>query len=162
MTITAIITDMMRILLTTPPVVIAKVVNSIAVVLVLSEVGMTVLSALPVDGILYMIGDGCREHSLSLKDEIATEHFESIVNSTPVVLILAPPLTHFSIRAMSVLLSVSDVPSSLARYVTYLGDSGKQENDSWLMMSLHLAHKTVNFSNIALVISHNLSSLSVL
>ena len=63
-------------------------------------------------------------HSPSLRDEIATEHSESTVISTPFTMILAPPLTQSSIREMREPLSLSEVPSSLARYVTYVGDSG--------------------------------------
>ena len=67
-------------------------------------------------------------HFPSLRDEVATEHSEATVVSTPVIMILAPLLTHSSIREMSEPLSVSEVPSSLAQYVTYVGDSGKQKN----------------------------------
>ena len=56
------------------------------------------------------------EHSGSLREEMATEQWESTVISTPVTMTLAPPpLTQASIREMKELLSVSDVPSSLAR-----------------------------------------------
>ena len=61
---------------------------------------------------------------------------------------------------MSEVLFISEVPSSLARYVTYVGDSGKQANDCLSMMSLvipHSAHEADNKSNTALVISSNFS-----
>ena len=77
--------------------------------------------------VLLVVGSvmgGCiEEYSPSVRDEIATEHSESTVISTPVTTIPAPPLTHSSIREMSEPLSVSEVPSSLARYVTCVGDS---------------------------------------
>ena len=41
---------------------------------------------------------------------------------------------------MSEPLSVSEVPSSLAQYVTDVGDSGKQANDGVSMMSLVIPH----------------------
>ena len=68
-------------------------------------------------------GDGSQSPS-SVSDAIATEHFESTVISTPVTMILAPPLTHSPIREMSEPLSVSEVATSLARYVAYVGDLG--------------------------------------
>ena len=83
-----------------------------------------------------LVEDVVVSHSSSLRDEIATEHSESTVNRTPVTMILGPPLTQSSIREMREPLSVSEVPSSLARYVTYVGDSGLQENDCLSMMSL--------------------------
>ena len=47
---------------------------------------------------------------------MATEQLASIVISTPVTMTLASPLlTQASIREMRELLSVSEVPSSLAR-----------------------------------------------
>ena len=64
------------------------------------------------------------EHSPSLNDEIATAQSVSTVMSTPVTAVVAPPLTQSSIREMREPLPVSEVPSSLARYVTYVGDSG--------------------------------------
>ena len=101
-------------------------------------------------------------HSPSLRDEIATEHLESTVITTPVTVILDPPLTHSSIREMSEPLSVSEVPSSLARYVTDVGDSGEQENAGLSMMSLvmsHSEHEVLSLSNTAWVMSSNLSSV---
>ena len=83
-----------------------------------------------------LVEDVVVSHSPSLRDEIATEHFESTVINTPVTTILGPPLTQSSIREMREPLSVSEVPSSLARYVTYVGDSGKQAKDRVSMMSL--------------------------
>ena len=58
------------------------------------------------------------EHSSSLNDEICTEHLVSTVMISPVTMISAPPLTQSSMREMSEPLSVSEVPWSLARYVT--------------------------------------------
>ena len=76
------------------------------------------------------------EHSGSLREEMATEQWESTVINIPVTMTLAPPpLTQSSIREMRESLSVSEVPSSLARYVTNDGDSSKQENDCVSMMS---------------------------
>ena len=57
------------------------------------------------------------EHSLSLRDEITTEHSESTFIHTPVTTILGPSLAQSSIRVMSESLSVSAVPASLARYI---------------------------------------------
>ena len=84
------------------------------------------------------------EHSGSLREEMATEQWGSTVISIPVTMTLAPPpLTQSSIREMRESLSVSEVPSSLARYVTNDGDSSKQENDGSsrrsLLQSLHEA-----------------------
>ncbi|CAI8015234.1 hypothetical protein GBAR_LOCUS9461 [Geodia barretti] len=65
------------------------------------------------------------EHSGSLREEMATEQWESTVMSTPVMMRLAsPPLTQASIRETREPLSLSEVPSSLARYVRNDGDSG--------------------------------------
>ena len=104
-------------------------------------------------------------HSPSLRDEMATEHSVSTVISTPVTMIVAPPLTQLSSREMKEPLSVSELPPSLARNVTCVGDSGKQANDCLSMMSLlmpHSAHDSVSSSNTALVMSSNFSVLSVL
>ena len=79
---------------------------------------------------------GTLRHSPSLRDEIATEHCGSTLISIPVTMILAPPLTQSSIKEMREPLSVSVVPSSLARYVTYVWDSEEQVNDRLSMMSL--------------------------
>ena len=87
-----------------------------------------------------VVGGCVGEHSPSLRDEIATEHSEFTVISTPVTMILAPPLTHSSIREMSEPLSVSEVPSSLSRYVTYVGDSGKQANVCVIIGTLVLSN----------------------
>ena len=57
-------------------------------------------------------------HSSSLNDETSAEHLVSTVMISPVTMISAPPLTHFSRREMSEPLSVSEVPWILARYVT--------------------------------------------
>ena len=105
------------------------------------------------------------EHSPSLRDEMATEHSASTVISTPVTMIVAPPLTQLSSREMREPLSVSELPPSLARNVTCVGDSGKQANDCLSMMSLlmpHSAHDSVSSSSTALVMSSNFSLVSVL
>ena len=81
---------------------------------------------------VVLVSGGCAvvmEHSPSLRDEMATEHSASTVISTPVTMIVAPPLTQLSSREMREPLSVSELPPSLARNVTCVGDSGKQEND---------------------------------
>ena len=64
------------------------------------------------------------KHSSSLRDEIATGQSGSTSISIPVTEMLGVPLTHFSSREMSEPLSISEVPSSLARYVTYVWDLG--------------------------------------
>ena len=77
------------------------------------------------------------EHSGSLREDMATGQLGSTLISIPVTMTLAPPLlTQSSIREMKESLSDSEVPSSLARYVTNDGDSSKQENDCLSMMSL--------------------------
>ena len=63
------------------------------------------------------------EHSPSLRKEMTTEQCESTVISTPVTMILAPPPTQSSIIETRESLPLSEVPSSLARYVRYEGDS---------------------------------------
>ena len=107
------------------------------------------------------------EHAPSPSDEIATEHSESTVTITPVRVILAPLLTHSSIREMSEPLSVLEVPSSLARYIRCVGDSEKQAIDccSLSMMSLvipHSAHEVVSCCSTAPVISSSVTSLLLL
>ena len=47
-------------------------------------------------------------------------------------MIVKPFLTHSSITEMSDVVFVSEVPTNLARYVTCIGDSGKQANDASL------------------------------
>ena len=84
------------------------------------------------------------EHSGSLREDMATGQLGSTLISIPVTMTLAPPpLTQSSIREMRESLSVSEVPSSLARYVTNDGESSKQENDGSsrrsLLQSLHEA-----------------------
>ena len=163
---------MMKITATTPPiiagivlsvvvVVLSVVVVVLSVVVVVLSVVVVVLSVVVVVlSVVVVVLSVVGEHSPSLRDEIATEHLESTVISTPVTMILAPPLTHSSIREISEPLSVSKVPSSLARYVTYVGDSGTQANDCSSMMSLvipHSAHEAVSCTNIAVVISILLS-----
>ena len=86
---------------------------------VVRSVGVVIVE----EGVGSVSGGCVGEHSPSLREEMATEHSESTVISTPVTMILAPPLTHCSIREISDPLSVSDVPSSLALYLTSLGDS---------------------------------------
>ena len=73
--------------------------------------------------VLLLSTVGGREHSGWSREEMATEQWGSTVINTPVTLTLTPPLTHSSIREMREPLSVSLVPSSLARYVTNDGDS---------------------------------------
>ena len=113
-------------------------------------------------GLEEVVGAVVDEHSPSLRDEIATEHSGSTVIRIPVTDMLGLPLTHFSIREMSESLFVSEVPSSLARYVTYVWEFGKQFNVCMSMMLLvmpHPLHESVSVSNIAFVISSNFSSL---
>ena len=55
------------------------------------------------------------EHSGSSGEVIATEQSESIVILIPVTMRLGSPLTHSSMAEMRVPLSLSEVPSSLAR-----------------------------------------------
>ena len=75
----------------------------------------------------FVIGDSFVGHSGSLGDEMVTEQWGSRVMSTPVTMRLAsPPLTHSSIRETRERLSLSEVPSSRARYVTNDVDSLKQ------------------------------------
>ena len=83
---------------------------------------------------------------------MATEQLASIVISTPATMTLAPPpLTQASIKGMREPLSVSEVPSSLARYVRNDGDSSKQENDCSSNVSLlHSAHPA--FNNICMIL----------
>ena len=93
-----------------------------------------------------------RRHSPSLREEMATEQCESTVISTPVTMTLGPPLTQSSITEMRESLPLSEVPSSLARYVTCEGDSSVQEND-WLpiVSLLHSAQVGLSWSRTALV-----------
>ena len=58
------------------------------------------------DGLSSVAGE---RHSPSLRDVMATVQCESTVISTPVTMILAPPLTQSSIREMREPLSVSGV-----------------------------------------------------
>ena len=75
--------------------------------------------------VVLVVGVGLiSKHSSSLRDEIATGQSASTVISIPVTEMLGLPLTHFSSRVMSESLSVSEVPSSIARYVTYVWDLG--------------------------------------
>ena len=72
-------------------------------------------------GRVVVVGLICK-HSPSLRDEIATGQSGSTVISIPITVMLALPLTHFSSREMSEPLSISEVPSNVARYVTYIWD----------------------------------------
>ena len=95
---------MMSTIATTPPI--------MAAVLSLPAVGRVWVR----EGLGSLGGGEGFEHSGSLREEIVTEHWESTVISTPVTMTLAPPpLTQASIRETRELLSVSEVPSSLAR-----------------------------------------------
>ena len=77
--------------------------------------GLITATTPPMMAVEVLVVGGCvGEHSPSLRDEITTEHSEFTVISTPVTMILAPPLTHSSIREMSEPLSASEVPSSLS------------------------------------------------
>ena len=68
--------------------------------------------------------DGGEHSGCWLREEMATEQWESTVINIPVTVTLAPPpVTHSPIREMMEPLSVSEVPSSLARYVMNAGDS---------------------------------------
>ena len=58
---------------------------------------------------------GLGEHSGPSGEEMATEQSESTVILIPVTMRLVPPLTHSSMAEMRVPLSLSEVPSSLAR-----------------------------------------------
>ena len=81
------------------------------------------------------------EHTGSLREEMATGQLGSTVISIPVTMTLAPPpLTQSSIREMRESLSLSKMPSSLARYVTDDGNSSEQENDCKSMMSSLIPH----------------------
>ena len=103
-------------------------------------------------------------HSLSSTEEIATGHSESNVIRTPVTMTLDPLLTQSSITETSAVLLISEVPFSLARYVTCMGDSEEQENDSESMMSVVMpqsVHESINVSSTVLVTSFNFSSVDV-
>ena len=158
---------------TTPPIMTAvlEVEEVVAVSVVVSMSGgcvgiVVVLSLLVI--LLAVVSGGCvvvMEHSPSLRDEMATEHSASTVISTAVTMIVAPPLTQLSSREMRETLSVSELPPSLARNVTCVGDSGKQAKNCSSMMSLlmpHSAHEAVSSSNTALVMSTNFSFFSTL
>ena len=104
------------------------------------------------------------KHCFSLRDVMATEHSASTVSSIPVTMIVAPPLTQLSSREMREPLSLSELPPSLVRNVTCVGDSVKQANDCLLMLSLpipHSAQETVSSSSTALVMSSNFLIFSV-
>ena len=100
------------------------------------------------------------EHSSSLREDMATGQLGSTLISIPVTMTLAPPpLTQSSIREMRESLSVSEVPSSLARYVTNDGDSSEQENDCVSMMSSQSGQYVFNCCKIADFISSFLCSV---
>ena len=103
------------------------------------------------------------EHSGSLREDIATGQLGSTLISIPVTMTLAPPpLTQSSIREMRESLSVSEVPSSLARYVTNDGDSSKQENDCLSMFSLvHSVHEASSSSKTIALTSSSFGSVRV-
>ena len=103
------------------------------------------------------------EYSGSLREDMATEQLGSTLISIPVTLTLAPPpLTQSSIREMRESLSVSEVPSSLARYVTNDGDSSKQENDCFSMFSLvHPVHEVSSSSKTTALTSSSSCSVRV-
>ena len=107
-------------------------------------------------------GEGL-EHSGSLREEMATEHCESTVISTPATMTLVPPpLNQASIRGMREPLSVAEVPSSLARYVRNDGDTSKQENDcSSNTLLLHSAHPAFNICMTLVSMSFSFCSVSV-
>ena len=110
-------------------------------------------------GVTTDVGVGL-EHSGSLREEIATGQLGSTLINIPVTMTLAPPpLTQSSIREMRESLSVSEVPSSLARYVTNDGDSSKQENDCVSMMSLQSGQCVFNCCKTADFISSFLCSV---
>ena len=65
------------------------------------------------------------EHWGWSREEMETGQWGSRVISTPVTMrLVSPPLTHSSIRETRERLSLSEVPSSLPRYVRNDGDSG--------------------------------------
>ena len=76
-------------------------------------------------------------------------------NLSPPAVMLGPDLAQDSIRGMREPLSVSEVPSSLARYVTYVGDSESQVKYSSSIAQL--AQDPLNTSSTALVILSNFS-----
>ena len=98
-----------------------------------------------------LVGDW---HCPSLLSEMETGHCGLTVSSPPAVM-LGPDLAQASIRGMREPLSVSEVPSSLARYVTYVGDSESQAKYSSSIAQL--AQDPLNTSSTALVILSNFS-----
>ena len=74
---------------------------------------------------LLLPAEGGGEHWGWSREEMETEQWGSRVISTPVTMrLVSPPLTHSSIRETRERLSLSEVPSSRARYVRNDGDSG--------------------------------------
>ena len=80
-------------------------------------------------------------------------------NLSPPAVMLGPDLAQASIRGMREPLSVSEVPSSLARYVTYVGDSESQAKYSSSIAQL--AQDPLNTSSTAYVIFFSFSGPSV-
>ena len=66
--------------------------------------------------------------SSSLRAERGTGQLGFTVRTTPPTVKAVPLMAQASIRGMREPLSVSEVPSSLARYVTYAGERGSQLN----------------------------------
>ena len=66
--------------------------------------------------------------SSSLRAERGTGQVGFTVRTTPPTVRAVPLMAQASIRGMREPLSVSEVPSSLARYVTYVGERGSQLN----------------------------------
>ena len=99
-------------------------------------------------------------HSPSLRDEMATEHSVSTVISTPVTMIVVPPLIQLSSREMREPLSVSELPLSQAWNVTCVRDSWKQAKNCSSMMPLLMPHSARGSQFI--VMSSNFSFLSTL
>ena len=66
--------------------------------------------------------------SSSLRAERGTGQLGFTVRTTPPTVTAVPLVAQASIRETREPLSVSEVPSSLARYVTYVGDRGSQLN----------------------------------
>ena len=108
---------------TPPPWRIFHTIVEITVVTAITMTTITTTTPATTEGVLLgdeqtasVEGGGVLEHSGSLGEVIATEQLASIVISTPVTMTLAPPpLTQASIRETRELLSVAEVPSSLAR-----------------------------------------------
>ena len=94
------------------------------------------------------VGDWQRPSSGSVSDDMEGGHSELTVTCPPAVM-LGPVFTQVSIRETREPLSVSEVPSSLALYVTYPGDSGSQTKYS--SSNAQLAQYSLNTTSTALV-----------